>query len=175
MELCEQAKQGGHKVIVFSFYKAVLETIHRHLKDHAFGPLTGSVPNHERQAIIDAFTKAEAGSVLISQIEAGGIGLNIQAANIVILCEPQWKPSTEEQAISRSYRMGQAKDVTVYRLLTEDSIDTSILELLNEKATLFDRYARESEIGGKSFEIEENQLASEVLKKEKERLGVGDG
>ena len=173
MELCEQAKQGGHKVIVFSFYKAVLDTIRRHLNDHAYGPLSGDVPNHKRQAIIDAFTKAEAGSVLISQIEAGGVGLNIQAANIVVLCEPQWKPSREEQAISRSYRMGQAKDVTVYRLLAENSIDTSILELLNEKATLFDHYARESEVGGKSLEVEENQLASEVLKKEKERLGVG--
>ncbi|WP_041581776.1 hypothetical protein [Salisediminibacterium selenitireducens] len=69
--------------------------------------------------------------------------------------------------------MAQAKDVTVYRLLTEDSIDTSILELLNEKANLFDRYARESEVGGKSLELEESQLASEVLKKEKERLGGG--
>ncbi len=111
---------------------------------------------------------------MVSQITAVGVGLNIQAANIVILCEPQWKPSTEEQAISRSYRMGQSRNVVVYRLLTEDSIDVTMLEVLGEKANLFDLYARESDVASLALseqeETEEQSMKQKVLKLEKERL-----
>src|SRR5690625_765670 len=105
LDICEEAEENGHKVIVFSFYKMVLNKVYQHLEDKTFEPITGDVSNKRRQEIIDEFTEAEAGGVLISQIEAGGVGLNIQAASIVILCEPQWKTSTEQQAISRAYRM----------------------------------------------------------------------
>ncbi|GIN59869.1 hypothetical protein J8TS2_41880 [Lederbergia ruris] len=64
----------------------------------------------------------------------------------MILCEPQWKLSIEEQAISRAYRMGQSRNVIVYRLLTEESIDVTMLEVLGEKSNLFDLYARESNV-----------------------------
>lgn len=111
---------------------------------------------------------------MVSQITAVGVGLNIQAANIVILCEPQWKPSIEEQAISRSYRMGQSRNVVVYRLLTEDSIDVTMLEVLGEKANLFDLYARESDVASLALseqeETEEQSMKQKVLKLEKERL-----
>ena len=107
-------------------------------------------------------------------ITGGGVGLNIQAANIVSLCEPQWKPSSEEQAISRAYRMGQSRNVVVYRLLTEDSIDVSMLELLGQKAGLFDLYARESEVVSLALndynEGEDESLKQKVLQLEKERL-----
>lgn len=130
MNICEEANDNGHKVLIFSFFREVISTVYNHLTDRAFEPITGDVRNDKRQEIIDEFTDAKPGSVLISQIKAGGIGLNIQAANIIILWEPQWKPSTEEQAINRSYRMGQSRNVVVYRLLTEDSIDASMLKLL---------------------------------------------
>src|SRR5699024_911014 len=74
------------------------------------------------------------GSILVSRITARGVVLNIQAENIVILCEPQWKLLTEEQAISRAYRMGRSRNVVVYRLLTENCIDVSMLEVLGDKA-----------------------------------------
>ena len=102
------------------------------------------------------------------------MGLNIQAANIVILCEPQWKPSTENQAISRAYRMGQTRKVRVHRLLTEESIDESMLEVLGYKTYLFDLYARESEVVDRE-NFENNQISEEkakqkILQMEKERL-----
>ncbi|WP_212967528.1 C-terminal helicase domain-containing protein [Lederbergia ruris] len=121
-------------------------TIQQHLYGKTFEAIIGDVPNARRQEIIDEFTRAQPGSALISQITAGGVGLNIQAANIVILCEPQWKLSIEEQAISRAYRMGQSRNVIVYRLLTEESIDVTMLEVLGEKSNLFDLYARESNV-----------------------------
>ncbi|PYZ92793.1 hypothetical protein CR194_14160 [Salipaludibacillus keqinensis] len=172
MDLCDQAKESGHKILIFSFYKSILQKVYSHLKDRAFEPITGSLSNNRRQEIIDEFTKATEGSVLINQIEAGGVGLNIQAASIIIICEPQWKPSTEEQAISRAYRMGQAKNVTVYRLLTEDSIDGRILELLNQKSDLFNLYARDSGVGDLSQNIHESKLAAQAIQKEQERLQI---
>lgn len=174
LSICEEAAENGHKVLVFSFFRDVINVIHRHVEGKTFEPITGDVPPARRQEIIDQYTQAKAGSVLISQITAGGVGLNIQAANIVILCEPQWKPSTEEQAISRAYRMGQSRDVVVYRLLTEDSIDVSMLEVLGEKANLFDLYARESQVASLALTQESDNegesLKQKVLEIEKQRM-----
>jgi len=173
LEICEEAADNGHKVFVFSFFKDVINIIQQHLRGRTFEAITGDVPNARRQEIIDEFTKAEPGSVLISQITAGGVGLNIQAANIVVLCEPQWKPSIEEQAISRAYRMGQSRNVIVYRLLTEESIDVTMLEVLGQKANLFDLYARDSDVASLSLkepEEAEESVKQKVLKLEKERV-----
>src|SRR5699024_5004670 len=171
LAICDEAEENGHKVLVFSFFKDVINTVQKHLKGRTFEAITGDVPNERRQELIDEFTKADPGSVLISQITAGGVGLNIQAANIIILCEPQWKPSTEEQAISRAYRMGQSRDVVVYRLLTEDSIDVTMLEVLGEKANLFDLYARESDVASLALSSnEEESVKQKVLQIEKERV-----
>lgn len=175
LSICEEAYENGHKVLIFSFFRDVIRIIQEHLGNRTFEAITGDVPNTRRQDIIDEFTDAKPGSVLVSQINAGGVGLNIQAANIVILCEPQWKPSTEEQAISRSYRMGQSRDVLVYRLLTEDSIDVTMLEVLGEKADIFDLYARESQVASLALseheEVdEEKSIHKKVLKIEQNRL-----
>ena len=175
LSICEEAYENGHKVLIFSFFRDVIRIIQEHLGNRTFEAITGDVPNTRRQDIIDEFTDAKPGSVLVCQINAGGVGLNIQAANIVILCEPQWKPSTEEQAISRSYRMGQSRDVLVYRLLTEDSIDVTMLEVLGEKADIFDLYARESQVASLALseheEVdEEKSIHKKVLKIEQNRL-----
>ncbi len=175
LDICEEANDNGHKVLIFSFFRDVIRTVQEHLGERTFEAITGDVPNTRRQEIIDEFTEAKPGSVLVSQITAGGVGLNIQAANIVILCEPQWKPSTEEQAISRSYRMGQSRNVLVYRLLTEDSIDVAMLEVLGEKADLFDLYARESQVASLALReqeeaSEEKSVQAKVLKMEQDRL-----
>ena len=95
----------------------------------------------------------------MSQILAGGTGLNIQKASIVIMCEPQYKPSIENQAIARAYRIGQTSNVTVYRLLGERTIDERILQILKEKQALFDAYANKSESGEQSIQVSEKDLA----------------
>lgn len=162
-------------MLVFSYFKDVIQTISKNLEDRTHRAITGDVPNHKRQEIIDAFTGDEAGSVLVSQITAGGVGVNIQAANVVILCEPQWKPSMEEQAISRAYRMGQSRNVVVYRLLTEESIDVAMLDVLGEKADLFNLFVRESDTASRILdeqeqEEEEASIQKKVLRLEKERF-----
>jgi len=123
--------------------------------------------------------------VLVSQIEAGGVGLNIQAASVVILAEPQWKPSSEEQAIARCHRMGQARPVDVHRLLSQDGVDQHMLQILATKAALFDEYVRRSalkDISPDAIDIsdvaEARKVASlaeeerRIIELERRRLGL---
>lgn len=90
------------------------------------------------------FDAAPAGSVLVAQIQSGGTGLNIQSASVVVLREPQYKPSIENQAISRAYRMGQSRNVLAYRLLCKDTIDERIMSILGRKKGDFDPFADKS-------------------------------
>ena len=175
LDLADEAGDNGHKVIVFSYFRDVLSTVHRALGARAFGPLTGDLPPAKRQALIDAFSRADGHGVLVSQIQAGGVGLNMQAASVVILCEPQVKPTMEAQAIARAHRMGQLRTVQVHRLLTQDSVDQRMLEILDTKARLFDEYARRSDIAESSPEavdISEVALAQQVVAMEQERLAM---
>ena len=149
------SRQEGRKVLVFSYFRDTVEKALRLAGDNAFGPINGSVPSAKRQQIVDEFTAAPPGAVLVCQITAGGTGLNIQSASVVIFCEPQIKPSLETQAISRSYRMGQSRTVLVHRLLCEGSIDEHILELLRDKQELFDFFADESVAGSESLADED--------------------
>lgn len=112
----------------------------------ALGPITGSVPAAQRQAMIDEFTAQTGPAVLVAQINAGGVGFNIQAASVVIICEPQWNPAIEEQAIGRAHRMGQVRRVDVHRLLSEDGVDARMLEITQAKRAEFDEYARRSDL-----------------------------
>lgn len=146
LEIVEESAEADRKIVVFSYFRGVLATIAAALGDIALDPLTGSVPPAQRQKLVDDFTKRKGSAVLVSQIEAGGVGLNIQAASVVILAEPQWKPTTEDQAIARAHRMGQARTVNVHRLLAENSVDQRILEILRGKSALFDEYVRRSDL-----------------------------
>lgn len=131
------------------------------------------MPNR-RQEIIDEFNNSPAGSVLVSQIQSGGTGLNIQSASVVVICEPQLKPSIENQAISRAYRMGQSRSVLVYRLLCENSIDEKITDLLEQKQKIFDAFADESVSAKKSMEIDE-KLLGDIISEEIERISQKRG
>lgn len=143
-EIIESAQEDGRKVLVFSFYLETIRRIRDFLGDRCTQPINGSVSVEKRQEIIDGFDKMPAGSVLLAQIQAGGTGLNIQSASVVIICEPQLKPSIENQAISRAYRMGQTRKVLVYRLLATNTIDERIDEILEEKQQIFNAFADQS-------------------------------
>ena len=145
-EIVDEAMANNRKAIVFSYFRDVIDRVMAELGPLALGPLTGDVAPDARQALVDAFTAAPEPMVLVSQIEAGGVGLNIQAASVVILTEPQWKPSVEAQAIARCHRMGQVRPVEVHRLLAEGSVDERMLAVLATKSALFADYVRQSEM-----------------------------
>lgn len=174
LELCEAARENGRRVIVFSFFLHTIQAVMQLLGERCYGPISGGISGAKRQEILDEFAESQPGSVLVSQIIAGGTGINVQAASMVILCEPQWKPSTEEQAISRAYRMGQKQKVMVHRLLSENSIDERMLEVLQGKMDIFNSFAQESVAGERLKEMSEDSAMKLIIRTELERY-QGEG
>lgn len=176
LELAAEAAENGLKVVVFSYFRDVLTAAHEALGAHPlFGPIAGDVTATRRQELVDAFTAAPGHAVLLSQIQAGGTGLNMQAASVVILCEPQVKPTLEAQAVARAHRMGQIRRVQVHRLLTPDSIDQRMLDILGTKQRLFDAYARRSDLAESTpdaVDISEQSLARLIVEEEQQRLAL---
>lgn len=173
LQICKSAKENNEKVIVFSFFRDVIKCVCDNLGNQAMDPIIGGVSTKIRQQIIDEFNQAPAGSVLPAQVIAGGFGLNIQTASIIVFCEPQIKPSLEVQAIARAYRMGQTRPVFVYRLLTEDSIDERMIEMLDTKQQVFNEYANESYISdqsSKAVDTMDTKVVKKIVEEERKRL-----
>ncbi len=178
LEIVDEVVDNGRKVIVFSNFREVLDRVTAALPVESAGPLSGSTTPAQRQDLVDRFSAPDGPSVLVSQIQAGGTGLNIQAASVVILCEPQIKPTLEQQAIARAHRMGQTRAVQVHRLLIENTVDERILELLSEKEAEFDTYARTSATAGMSRAAVDAgevpaSMETRIVAAEQARLGIG--
>jgi SNF2 family DNA or RNA helicase len=173
IEIVEEAEENGRKVLVFSHYRRVLDQVCEILSGEVIGPLTGAVQAAKRQDMVDQFTRSNQGAVLVAQIQAGGVGLNIQAASVVVICEPQLKPTIEWQAIARAHRMGQPQSVQVHRLLTDPGVDLRVTQILARKKELFVEFARASdtaESAPEAFDVSEAELVREVVSAERQRL-----
>ena len=133
------------------------------------GEITGSTPIEERQAVIDRFSEAAGGSILVCQVQAGGTGLNIQAASVVIFCEPQIKPSLTRQALSRVYRMGQVRSVLVFHLLCEDTVDEAVMRILDAKQMEFDLFAEESVLADAADDLADREWIKSVIEEERRK------
>lgn len=173
LEIVEDAREQDRKVLIFSFFLDTIAKISSLLGESCMEPITGSVSPARRQEIIDEFDKAPAGSALAAQIQSGGTGLNIQSASVVIMCEPQLKPSIENQAISRAYRMGQTRSVLVYRLLCDDTVDERIMNILAEKQDEFDAFADESKAADDTLELDRTTITS-IMQAEQEAVQAAE-
>lgn len=169
LELCNEAKAEGRKVVVYSFFRDTISKVAAILGDKCIGVISGDTPVAHRQDIVDRFGEAKDGSILLCQIIAGGVGLNIQAASMVIFCEPQIKPSLTSQALSRVYRMGQVSNVTVYHLLCPETIDEEMMLVLEQKQNEFDNYAGESVLAGAFDNLMDKEWISDVIEKESKK------
>ena len=175
IELVDESIASGQKVIVFSYFRNVIEQVMLALGERAIGPITGSVSSTQRQAIVDQFQQSPTPQALVGQIQAAGTGLNIQAASVVILCEPQIKPSLEVQAIARAHRMGQIRKVQVHRLILPESVDEHMLSILARKQAHFDDYARDSALADSASgakDVSEESMAKIIVMDERKRLGI---
>ena len=168
-ELCDQAMEGRQKVIVYSYFRETIRKVCDFLGPVVIGSITGSTPPEERQDLIDRFSQTPEGAVLVCQIQAGGTGLNIQAAGIVIFCEPQIKPSLTWQAISRVYRMGQVQNVLVYHLLCENTVDEAMQEILAVKEEEFDMFAHDSAIAEAADGLADKEWIRKLVEKERKK------
>lgn len=136
-QLLLQLKEGGHRVLIFSQFRQMLERIEKELVDLDMTSytLTGSTPAAQRQQMTKAFNAGSRDAFLIS-LKAGGVGLNLTGADTVILVDLWWNPAVEAQAIGRAHRMGQTETVEVFRLITRGTIEEKIQELQETKKHL---------------------------------------
>ena len=175
LELVDESFESGQKVLIFTYFRSVIDQVVNALGERAIGPITGSVSSTQRQNIVDQFQDSPVPLALVGQIQAAGTGLNIQAASVVIICEPQIKPSLEVQAIARAHRMGQVRKVQVHRLILPESVDEHMLEILARKQKEFDQYARPSDLADSVSDakgVTEESIAKTIVKEERERLGL---
>ena len=139
MELVADLKAGGHRALVFSQFVDFLSIIRARLDRESitYQYLDGATPLKKRTEAVDRFQRGEGDLFLIS-MKAGGTGLNLTAANYVILLDPWWNPAVEMQAADRAHRIGQKNPVTLYRLVTVDTVEARVVELHARKRALAD-------------------------------------
>jgi SNF2 family DNA or RNA helicase len=134
-----ELRENDHRALVFSQYVDFLELVRQRLDEAGvtYQYLDGSTPRAQRTARVNAFQAGE-GTLFLISLKAGGFGLNLTAADYVIHLDPWWNPAVEAQATDRAHRIGQDRPVTVYRLITKDTIEESIVALHENKRALAD-------------------------------------
>ena len=140
IEIIKDATEAGHKILLFSGYTSMFELIQKELEknDITYFKLTGSTKVDERIRMVDEFNENKDIKVFLISLKAGGIGLNLTGADMVIHYDPWWNASAENQATDRAYRIGQKNNVQVYKLITKNSIEEKIYDLQQKKSELID-------------------------------------
>ena len=140
MEIVEDAVKANHKILLFSGYTSMFPIIEKELQKLgiSYFKLTGATKVDERIDLVDEFNENPDIKVFLISLKAGGTGLNLTGADMVIHYDPWWNLSTENQATDRAYRIGQKNNVQVYKLITKNSIEEKIYELQQKKAELID-------------------------------------
>ena len=140
IELLPEMIRDGRRVLLFSQFTSMLKLLKRRLEENGFTTLylDGDTPAGDRLNLTERFNQGE-GEIFLISLKAGGYGLNLTGADMVILYDPWWNPATEEQATDRAHRIGQEKKVQVVRLITGETIEEQVVELGNRKRALFER------------------------------------
>lgn len=140
IEIVKDATESGHKILLFSGYTSMFELIEKELNKNeiSYFKLTGSTKIDERIRMVDEFNESSKIKVFLISLKAGGTGLNLTGADMVIHYDPWWNASAENQATDRAYRIGQKNNVQVYKLITKNSIEEKIYDLQKKKSELID-------------------------------------
>ncbi|WP_419164370.1 SNF2-related protein [Candidatus Palauibacter sp.] len=149
-EILDELRRSGHKVLVFSQFVRHLRLIEDHLEQTGvpYQYLDGSTPAKSRAKRIAAF-QAGLGDAFLISTRAGGVGLNLTAADYVIHMDPWWNPAVEDQASDRAHRIGQTRPVTIYRLVAKGTIEEQIVDLHRRKRDLADRLLEGADAPGR--------------------------
>lgn len=140
MEVLKDGIESGHKILLFSTYTSMFDILEKELKKEKirYFKLTGQTKVDQRVEMVEEFNQKSDIKVFLISLKAGGTGLNLTGADMVIHYDPWWNLSAENQATDRAYRIGQKNNVQVYKLITKNSIEEKIYELQNRKAELID-------------------------------------
>ena len=146
----QELLENRHKVLVFSQFVMHLRLVEEYLKEQGihYQYLDGATPAKARTERIDAFQSGQ-GDVFLISLKAGGVGLNLTAADYVIHMDPWWNPAVEDQASDRAHRIGQTRPVTIYRLVTEGTIEEQIVDLHHRKRDLADQLLEGTDASGR--------------------------
>jgi SNF2 family DNA or RNA helicase len=155
-DLVQEAVDAGRKILLFSQFREMLAIIRRWLEARAIEHLYLDGTTRDRQSLIDNFNQDEKYRLFLISLKAGGTGLNLAAADTVIIYDPWWNPAVEGQAVDRAHRIGQTKPVTVYRLVTEDSVEQKIMDLKKRKAQIVDALINENSMS--SLRLTKNDI-----------------
>lgn len=136
VSMLEDIIAEGHKVLVFSFFKGMLNLIAKALDEREEGYVLLTGDSNNREALVQEFKEDDEKKVFLISLKAGGFGLNLEEANYVFLVDPWWNPAVEQQAIDRSHRIGQTQNVFAYKLICKDTIEEKILALQERKKAL---------------------------------------
>ncbi len=149
-EIMGELIANGHKALVFSQFVGHLAIVRKYLDDSniQYQYLDGSTPATQRQKAIHGFQSGE-GDVFLISLKAGGVGLNLTAADYVIHLDPWWNPAVEDQASDRAHRIGQRRPVTIYRLITRGTVEEKIVQMHRRKRNLADSLLTGSDLSGK--------------------------
>lgn len=137
-DLTTEAIESGRKILLFCQFREMLSIIRKHLEESGYKHLYLDGATKDRQDLVDQFNSDEDVRIFLISLKAGGTGLNLTAADTVIIYDPWWNPAVESQAVDRAHRIGQKKAVSVYRLVTENSIEQKIMDLKERKSKLVD-------------------------------------
>ena len=156
LDLIRNAVSGGHKVLLFSQFTSMLENLQRELdkENLSYYTLTGATPKEKRLKLVESFNRDETNVFCIS-LKAGGTGLNLTAADIVIHYDPWWNLAVQNQATDRAHRIGQKNVVNVYKLIMKDTIEENIVKLQEKKKELAEQVLSGEGMGSGSFSREE--------------------
>lgn len=140
VELLPEMIRNGRRVLIFSQFTSMLKLLKNRLEESGFNILylDGDTPAGDRLSLTERFNQGT-GEIFLISLKAGGSGLNLTGADVVILYDPWWNPAAEEQATDRAHRIGQQKKVQVVRLITGETIEEQVVELGNRKKALFER------------------------------------
>lgn len=140
VELMQSAVEGGHKILLFSQFTSMLELLAARLAEEklSYYTITGDTPKEKRLQLVKAFNEDDTKVFLIS-LKAGGVGLNLVGADVVIHYDPWWNVAVQNQATDRAHRIGQTKKVVVYRLIAKGTIEEKIQQLQESKKALSDQ------------------------------------
>lgn len=146
LELCSGMVANGHQILIFSQFTTMLDILRQRLDELRISSFTlqGSTSKEQRARLVKEFNAGGASVFLIS-LKAGGTGLNLTAADVVIHYDPWWNQAAQNQATDRAHRIGQRQCVQVYKLITKDTIEERILDLQERKAELLDMVSGDNE------------------------------
>nr|VWO95022.1 Uncharacterized protein [Ganoderma boninense] len=171
MNLLKQYKEEGRRILIFSQFTQILDILQKilDLKQIKYLVLTGSTPVDVRQSLVDEFSEDESIPVFLLSTKAGGMGINLTAASVVIMFDQDFNPHNDKQAQDRAYRIGQKRDVDVVKLITKGSIEEDMLSLGQMKLALDEAVA-----GEEAEERVEREMKVSLMNAVRKKLAADD-